>query len=246
MKKLEFTDFFGLDIIASEKKEIDEAIREALITGEASKITTMNAQIAYFYLNFEEAKQAIGDSFVVPDGTGLSWALKKLNGVHIVRYPGVELMLEICRTCSQLDKRAYILGGKPGVAEAAAANLKELTNIDVCGTHNGYFDAERETETICEDIRSKEAAVLFVGLGAPKQEEWIYRYFEQTGCTLAIGVGGSLDIYAQTARRAPQWIQKANLEWLYRILQHPVTKLKVIGQLVSFVMDVLNEKRRAG
>ncbi len=244
MKKLEFTEFFGLDIIASEKKEIDKAIKATLETGEKVKITTMNAQIAYFYLNTQEAKKAIGASYVVPDGTGLSWALRRLNGVNIARYPGVELMLEICRSCSELKKKAFILGGKPGVAEKAAENLKELTKIEIAGTHDGYFDIEKDTETICKAIREKEVSVLFVGLGAPKQEKWIYDHFDKTGCNLAIGVGGSLDIYARTAKRAPVWIQKANLEWLYRILQHPITKAKVILQISSFVLDVLRKKRK--
>ncbi|HOO32260.1 MAG TPA: WecB/TagA/CpsF family glycosyltransferase [Thermotogota bacterium] len=245
MRKLEFTEFFGLNIIASEKREIEKAIKEALNNGENIKITTMNAQIAYFYLNFEDAREAIGASYVIPDGTGLSWALRRLNGVNIARYPGVELLLEICRSASELSKKAYILGGKPGVAEKAAENLNEKTGINICGTHDGYFDTETETDRICEEIRSKAPSVLFVGLGAPKQEKWIYRNFEKTGCSLAIGVGGSLDIYAQTAKRAPLWIQKANLEWLYRILQHPVTKAKVILQIASFVMDVLREKGKS-
>jgi N-acetylglucosaminyldiphosphoundecaprenol N-acetyl-beta-D-mannosaminyltransferase len=244
MRRLEVTDFFGLDIIASEKKEIDKAIEEILKTGESVKITTMNAQIAYFYLNDADAKKAIGASYVVPDGTGLSWGLRKMNGVNIARYPGVELMLEICKMCSELNKKAYILGGKPGVAEKASRNLHIKTGIDICGTHDGYFDIDTESELLCSEIKSKESAVLFVGFGAPKQEKWINDHFDKTGCTLAIGVGGSLDIYAETAKRAPVWIQRANMEWLYRILQHPITKAKVILQIASFVKDVFRANKQ--
>jgi len=238
-----FTDFYGLDIVSSRREEIDVFLKDCLEKDEKIKITTMNAQIAYFYLKDQSATKAISDSFVIPDGTGLSWALKRLNGVNIDRYPGVEIMYSLCRICSDLGKKAFILGGMEGVAQKAAMNLHQETGIAINGYQNGYFDIHKDSQTICHKIKKSQADVLFVGLGAPRQEKWIYSFFEQTGCTLAIGVGGSLDIYANTAKRAPGWVQKANLEWLYRILQHPIKKFKVIFQIMSFVKQVLKGKK---
>ncbi|MEA1884432.1 MAG: WecB/TagA/CpsF family glycosyltransferase [Thermotogota bacterium] len=243
MKKMTFTDFYGLDIVSSSREDIDVFLKKCLEKDEKIKITTMNAQIAYFYLKDQLAARAISDSFVIPDGTGLSWALRRLNGVNIDRYPGVEIMYSICKICSDLEKNAYILGGLEGVAQKASVNLHLETGIEIKGYRNGYFDFEKESQAICQHIKESHVDVLFVGLGAPRQEKWIYRFFEQTGCTLAIGVGGSLDIYANTAKRAPGWVQKANLEWLYRILQHPIKKFKVIFQIMSFVKQVLKGKK---
>lgn len=238
-----FTDFYGLNIVSSCREDIDVFLKDCLEKDEKIKITTMNAQIAYFYLKDRSAAKAISDSFVIPDGTGLSWALKRLNGVSIDRYPGVEIMYSLCKICSELGKKAYILGGLEGVAQQAAVNLNRETGIGINGYRNGYFDIEKNSQAICQEIKESQADVLFLGLGAPRQEKWIYRFFEQTGCNLAIGVGGSLDIYANTAKRAPGWVQKANLEWLYRILQHPIKKFKVIFQIMSFVKQVLKGKK---
>src|SRR6056297_37649 len=243
MKRLTFTDFYGLDIVSSSREEIDVFLKACLEINKKLKITTMNAQIAYFYLKDQSAAKAISDSFVIPDGTGLSWALKRLHGVHIDRYPGVEIMYSLCEICSEMGKKAYILGGREGIAKMAAFNLNQKTGVQISGYRNGYFDDEKDNQAICEQIKEHHTDVLFVGLGAPKQEKWLYRFFEQTGCTLAIGVGGSLDIYANTAKRAPGWVQKANLEWLYRILQHPVKKFKVIFQITCFVKEVLKGKK---
>lgn len=243
MKRMTFTDFYGLDIVSSSREKIDIFLKDCLERDEKIKITTMNAQIAYFYLKDQSAAKAISDSFVIPDGTGLSWALKRLNDVNIDRYPGVEIMYSLCEICSELGKKAFILGGMEGVAKKAAVKLHQETGISIKGYRNGYFDFDKDSQTICQQIKESQSDVLFVGLGAPRQEKWIYRFFEQTDCTLAIGVGGSLDIYANTAKRAPRWVQKANLEWLYRILQHPIKKFKVIFQIMTFVKQVLKGKK---
>lgn len=244
MKRIQFTDFFGLDVVCSKRKSIDNFLKDCLEKNKKIKITTMNAQIAYYYLNDESAAKAIMKSVVIPDGTGLSWALNRLNGISIERYPGVEIMYRLCQICSSLSKKAFILGGVEGVAQKAAIHLKEKTGVEMSGYQNGFFDFEKDSSAICAQIKESEAEVLFVGLGAPRQEKWIERFFEHTGCTIAIGVGGSLDIYAQTAKRAPKWVQKANLEWIYRILQHPIQKFNVIFQIMSFIQYVLRGKKK--
>ncbi len=245
MERIEFTDFFGLDVVSSSKSQIEEYIKDCLITGNKIKITTMNAQIAYYYLKDKVAQKAIYDSLVIPDGIGLSWALKRLNAITIHRYPGVELMYNVCKICSGEDIPVYILGGVDGVAQKAAENLAAESGVKIAGFQHGYFDANGKSEHICGRIRESGAKVLFVGLGAPRQEKWINEHFEATGCTLAMGVGGSLDIYAKTEKRAPKWVQKANLEWLYRIGRHPVKKAKVITQIMSFVKICLKGEKKA-
>ena len=124
-------------------------------------------------------------------------------------------------------KRLFLLGAKPGVAELAAANLKDAhPGLIVCGTHDGYF---REDGPVVEEIRAAAADVVFVCLGAPKQELWMVEHGPATGAHLMVGLGGSLDVFAGVVERAPEGFQKLGLEWLYRLVKEP----KRIGRMAK-------------
>ena len=97
---------------------------------------------------------------------------------------------------------------------------KMFPSLIVCGTRDGYFKPE-ETPAIVDEINRSGADILFVCLGAPKQEKWIYENREKLSCSLALGLGGSLDVYAGTVKRAPDLFIKLNLEWFYRLIKQP-------------------------
>ena len=116
-------------------------------------------------------------------------------------------------------KRLFLLGAKPGVAELAAANLRDrYPGLILCGTHDGYF---KEDEPVVQAIRESGADVVFVCLGAPKQEFWMVEHGPATGAHLMVGLGGSLDVFAGVVDRAPEGFQKLGLEWLYRLMKEP-------------------------
>lgn len=158
---------------------------------------------------------------VVPDGIGLIIA-SKLKGLGLVeRVAGIDLMHRILIYCGQQGKSIYILGGKPGVAEVAAVNIEEkYPGIRIAGFHHGYLK-EEDHGGLIEDINASGAEVLFVCLGAPRQEIWIDRHKEQLKCKIAMGVGGSVDVYAGVVKRAPKVYQKLGLEWFYRLIKEP-------------------------
>ena len=142
-------------------------------------------------------------------------------------------------------KRLYLLGAKPGVAEAAARNLEaRYPGLSICGTHHGYF---QEDGPVVEEIRRSGADAVFVCLGAPKQEYWMREHGPATGARLMAGLGGSLDVFAGVVERAPESWQKMGLEWLYRLMKEP-SRIDRMARLPLFLASALGErcKRKGG
>jgi alpha-1,3-mannosyltransferase len=117
--------------------------------------------------------------------------------------------------------RLFLLGAKPGTAERAARRLGEICpQHAIVGCHHGHFDHDQVAELI-KRIRRSKADVLLVAMGNPKQELFIQKHLEATGCTLGIGVGALFDFLAGNVSRAKPWMQRWRLEWLYRLAQEP-------------------------
>ena len=198
----------------------------------------------------EELHQIIREAdLVTPDGAGVVWVAKILGLPLSERVSGCDLMERICALSAQKGYRIYLLGSEPGVAEQAASNLAaKYPGLSVAGTHHGYFSPEEEPE-IVRGINAARPDILFVAFGIPKQEKWIHHHLPALGVSVAIGVGGSLDVFAGRAKRAPKWMQAYGLEWLHRTLKQP----KRIGRallLPRFVWLAVTErwrrKRRSG
>lgn len=162
-----------------------------------------------------------GAALTIADGVGVVYAARILGTSLKGKVPGIDFAAGLMEKLAEQGQRLYLLGAKPGVAEKAAANLtSRYPGLMVCGTHDGYF-GEEESQAVAEAIRAAGAHVVFVCLGAPKQELWMERYGQATGAHLLVGLGGSLDIFAGTASRAPEGWQRLGLEWLYRLIREP-------------------------
>jgi len=234
------TDFFGLPVINETQESIIDFLKTILDGSQSIRITTMNAQISYYALYTPRFYEAIKDTAIIPDGVGLQWAVKRINRETLSRFPGVELGVALCRVCQQAGSSVFLLGSQKGTAEKAAEFLHATTKVIIAGCMDGFFSKTEEgNRSVAEMIHASGADVLFVGMGAPYQEFWLYEHFASTGARIGIGVGGSLDVYAGDMKRAPRWIIRCNMEWLYRILQNPRRKWKVIFQIVRFVQRVL-------
>jgi N-acetylglucosaminyldiphosphoundecaprenol N-acetyl-beta-D-mannosaminyltransferase len=158
------------------------------------------------------------------------------------RVTGVDLMFRILDYCHQQGKSIFIFGGKPGVADEAGRNInRKFPNIKIVGSRDGYFKTEEE-KGIVDQINGSGPDVLFVALGAPKQEKWIDQYKDQLNVRIAMGVGGSVDIWAGTAKRAPEIYQKLGLEWFYRLIKEP-WRYKRMLVLPKFMLQVLFSKK---
>lgn len=165
------------------------------------------------------AKVLNSADLVMPDGIGVLYAARILGTPLTERVPGVDFASGLVEWCAAHGKRLFLLGAKPGVAEQAALNLlAAYPGLIVCGTHDGYF---QDDQPVVDEIRASCADVVFVCLGAPKQEFWMARNGPLTGARLAVGLGGSLDVFAGVVERAPEGWQKVGMEWLYRLIKEP-------------------------
>ena len=164
---------------------------------------------------------------VLPDGIGVVYSAKILGTPLKERVPGIEFAEAMLSALNEMGGRLYLLGAKPGVAEEAGRRIcARYSDLVLCGTHDGYF---KDEQAILPQIAAAKPDLLFVCLGAPKQEKWMARWGQHTGAKLAIGLGGCLDVFAGNVERAPERWQKLGLEWAYRLKKEP----KRIGRMAK-------------
>ena len=205
-------------------------------------IATANAEMIMNATRDEELKNILnGADMVVPDGAGTVWAAHQLGCYMPERVAGYDLAQELLRISPSKGYRVYFFGSAPGVADKAKAKAEELyPGIEICGTRNGYFSEDDENQ-IVEDIKTAKPDILLAALGVPKQEKWLSKYKDVLGVPVNIGVGGTLDVMAGVMERAPLWMQKAKLEWLFRGLKQP-SRIGRLMALPRFVFKVLGSK----
>jgi N-acetylglucosaminyldiphosphoundecaprenol N-acetyl-beta-D-mannosaminyltransferase len=160
---------------------------------------------------------------VLPDGIGVRLAVRASGGELGENLVGTDLLPALCESSRESGVRIFLLGGKPGVAERAAARMRrEHPGCRIVGTRDGFFKRESPEELeVLAEIRRSGAEVLLVGFGAPLQERWIERKRSELAPQVLLGVGGLLDYYAGVVPRAPIWIRELGLEWLFRLSQEP-------------------------
>jgi len=177
-------------------------------------------------------------ALVLPDGGGLIWAAKRLQLPIKEKVAGIDLLLTICAASHEKQWKLFFLGGKPGVAEQAATNIrKKIPDAQIIGTHHGYF----EQSEVFHLLQTAKPDILFVGIGSPNQEFWIDDNLGRLGIPVGIGVGGSFDVLAGKLKRAPQWMMRLNLEWLFRFFQEP-KRLRRILKIPMFMIRIYAER----
>ena len=160
-----------------------------------------------------------GADLVLPDGIGVVYSAKIQGTPLKERVPGIEFAADMLACLNKTGGRLYLLGAKPGVAEEAGRRiLSQYPNITLCGVQDGYF---KDEEAVLLKVAAARPDLLFVCLGAPKQEKWMARWGRHTGARLAIGLGGTLDVFAGTVERAPESWRRLGLEWAYRLKKEP-------------------------
>ena len=238
------TTILGAAIHGVTMEEAVNRIKEFIAAGSPHQVITLNAEILYRATREPALMELIRRAdLVTPDGAGILWAARKLGKPLPERVTGIDLMLAIAKEAPAHGWRLFLYGGAPGGAEKAAHNLRQAhPGIDIAGTAHGYLSPE-EQEELKEQIRQARPHILLVALGAPKQEYWIRDNLPALGVPVAIGVGGSFDVISGNVKRAPVWMQKAHLEWLYRLIKEP-RRYKRMLALPKFMAVVLKESRR--
>ena len=214
--------------------------RELLDAPGAHYVVTPNPEIVETCRADDEAMAAVnGADLVLPDGIGVIYGAKILKTPLKERVPGIEFGTAMIEYCARSGKSVFFLGAKPGVAEQAAENLKvRYPALIVAGTKDGYF---KDDAAAAEAIHASGAQMALVCLGAPKQEKFMAAYGEATGARLLLGLGGSLDVFAGVAQRAPEFYVKHNLEWFYRLIKNP-SRVGRMMKLPLFLVHVVGKK----
>ncbi len=221
-----------------------ERLMEFLEEDAPHAVYTPNSEILMRAYRDEKFRDVLNTAeLITPDGIGVVYASKILKDPLSERVGGFDLASRLIEKVSDGSKSLYFFGGKPGVAETAKEKLCETyPNLCVVGTSDGYFDEGKE-QRIIADIKEKNPDILFVCLGAPKQEEWILSHKAELGVKVLMGIGGSLDVFAGVTERAPEGFQKMGLEWLYRLMKQP-SRIGRMMDLPKFGMTVLFKGKR--
>ena len=220
---------------------MDEAMKDvtAFLDQRESKIVvTPNAEILQLFSKDSAVKEALLKAdYVIPDGIGVIIAAKRLGTPLKEKVAGVDLGTKLLKVCAETGKKVFFLGGKPGVAEQAKEKLlAQYPTIQIVGTRDGYFKAEDEAQ-IVEEINASQADMLFVCLGAPKQEMFMANHKQDLKIGVMLGLGGTLDIIAGNLKRAPRWMITCRMEWLYRLIKEP-RRFKRMISLPFFLLSV--------
>lgn len=223
----------GVNIDNVTLDEAEEIIKGYIESKSFHAVFTPNAEIVQLCVENEDVKDIVNSAdLIIPDGAGVVLASKILKTPLREKVPGVELGLRAIKLSHENGYGVYFLGSKPGVAELAAEKLKEkYENFNLVGCHDGYFNKSgEENDRVIEKINELSPDILFVCLGVPAQEKWICENRDKlNNVGLVMGLGGSLDSYAGTVKRAPDIFIKLNLEWFYRLIKEP----KRIGRMMK-------------
>ncbi|MEG6615174.1 WecB/TagA/CpsF family glycosyltransferase [Peptococcaceae bacterium 1198_IL3148] len=236
-------ELLGAYIDALNMEQTVDRAADFVKSGRPHHIITLNPEYLY-RAQREKALLDLANSadLVTPDGTGIVWACNIAGSPVPERVTGIDLMLHLCAKGEHQGWRVFLLGAAPGVAEEAGQRLKQQhPGLTIVGTYHGYF-TDSESGRIAEMIREANPHLLFVALGAPRQEQWIAKYQPQMGVPVAMGVGGSFDVVSGRKQRAPKWTQQLKIEWLYRLVKEP-SRIKRQLVLPKFVMLVLKTYR---
>ncbi len=220
-------NMFGLDYCACTLTEAAQMVIEAghkktkglVVTPNVDHVVTMQKDSEMFEL-YRSAMLRFAD------GMPLVWFSKWHRGPSLPqRVCGSDLLPEVARLAAQQGLKLFFLGGMPGVAEKAALNLSQRhPSLRICGTYSPPFGFDKDTEEserIVKMVNDAGTDILFVGVGAPKQEKWAAQYMGQLNVGPILGVGASFDFAAGTIQRAPLWLQRIGMEWSWRLMQEP-------------------------
>lgn len=229
-------------------------------------ICTPNPEMILEAQKNSDFKKVINNSLLnIPDGIGILWAasniknknskLKALLTLPLIpffpgkfkdtlkeRVTGVDLLEAVCKKMHKTDYRIFFLGARKGVAEMTAEKLEtKYPGIQIVGTYAGS-PKKKDRKTIIELINSRKPDILFVAYGAPKQEMWISENLKRLNTVkIAIGIGGAFDFISRTIRRAPKWMQKLGIEWLFRLIQEPSRFKRIYNATIRFPYEVIKK-----
>lgn len=224
-KEIQKVNILGVKVSAINMNTALDTIRRWIDGGQQHYICVTPVHALMDFRRDPELLRIVNQSgLTTPDGMPLVWVLKLMGSQHVERVYGPDLMLEVCRMSQGTGYRHYFYGGAEGVPEKLSQNLSEkFPDLDIAGTYSPPFrplSADEDT-SIVEKINKADPDIIWVGLGAPKQELWMAEHMDRLNASVLIGVGAAFDFHAGLKKQAPAWMQRCGLEWFFRLITEP-------------------------
>jgi N-acetylglucosaminyldiphosphoundecaprenol N-acetyl-beta-D-mannosaminyltransferase len=230
------TTLFGLKVYTAGKEQLLEDIkkreRKTHIISGSGWVLKYPLEDKNRYTLF-----AMEENIIIPDALSVYLPIKKKvrNANKII---GIEFMQFLLEKYQDSHKSFYFLGAKEMVINQLISIIKDsYPHLKIAGYHHGYFDINN-CQNIIDTIKASQADILFVALGAPAQEDFIFKYMYELPCSFFMGVGGSFDVISGNIKRSPQWVNNLHLEWLYRMIQDP-SKIKRAWDYIACIIKGL-------
>lgn len=233
-------DVLGVSFDNLTMAEATQKASELMKERNAAYVVTPNPEIVMLCRSDPALTEAVECAcLVLPDGIGIVKGAQILGTPLKQKLPGIDFAQELFSLMAKNGQSLFLLGAKPGVAEAAAQNLeRRFEGLKIVGTNDGYFT---DDTPVIEKINNVSPDLLLVCLGAPKQELWMKDNASSLKVGLMAGLGGSLDVFAGITERAPERWQKLGLEWLYRLKEDPSRAGRMMN-LPKFGFKVIGQR----
>ncbi|PLR78260.1 glycosyltransferase [Bacillus sp. V3-13] len=238
---MEYVKILGTNFINTTLKDFTKVITQRIIENKKTFIVTANPEIVMHAEANSDYQMVLDQAdFITADGIGIVKAAALLNRPLPERVAGFDLMIELLKVANNKNLRVYLLGAEETVLLKAVDHIHtNYPNVIIVGHHHGFFDWD--DPSLAENMKQLNADLIFVALGFPKQENWIYQNINKFDKGIFMGVGGSFDVLSGNVKRAPLVWRKLNIEWLYRLLKQP-SRWKRMLVLPKFIIKVLEKK----
>ena len=236
-------NILGIDVLATTYEELKVSVEQDIKKGKKSFIVAINPEKLLRARKDSALTKLLNDAtYQIPDGIGVIYASKLKRGKINSRITGIDCMDMLCKLSDDKGYKVFMYGAKEETIKKAKEEIeKKYPNIKIVGYINGYLNDDKK---IIETVNKSKADILFVALGSPKQEEWIVKNMNKLCVKIFQGVGGSFDVFSGNIKRAPKWMQKYGLEWLYRLIKEPkriFRQLKLVKFLGLIVVSGKNK-----
>jgi len=237
----EYVEILGLKFNNLTYKEFLKELYRQIQYKNKKLVVTANPEIVMYARKDNQYFNLLQNAdYIAPDGIGIVSAANFLNTPLKQRVPGFELTLGLLEIANRLKKRVYFIGGKEWIVENTVEKVSnQWPDIEIAGYHHGYFD--HNDPAYIDMVKETNPDIVLVALGFPNQEKWGTSYLNETSHGIVMGVGGSFDVLSGNIKRAPNLVQKLNIEWLYRVVQNP-KRYKRLCTIPRFMKTIIHEK----
>jgi N-acetylglucosaminyldiphosphoundecaprenol N-acetyl-beta-D-mannosaminyltransferase len=243
---LNYKEILGYNFVNNNMDELMNELEIRISNSLKTFIVTANPEIlTYAHSNPNYERTLKKANYIIPDGAGIIMASKILGNPLQERLAGFDLMERLLQLSNHKNLSIYFLGTKPKLIKLAVENIKnKYPNINIAGYYHGYFKDDQNKKIIAT-IKRKNPDIILVGLGFPKQEEWISENSSNFNKGVFIGLGGCFNVWAGVAKRAPKIWRDLNMEWLYRVFKQPSRAKRIIAILLFSNRVIVNKFKKS-